>query len=54
MTEMERNLYKSPIIEDESDWKAIMGKPEQNKKNYLVNFIKLDDSSKFFYQSYLK
>jgi hypothetical protein len=46
---MEKTLYKSPLIEDLDDWKLLSPKFE----NKLLNFMKFDEASKFFYKSYV-
>lgn len=50
MSEMERALYKSPLQDDEQDWKVLMGKPDEK----LLNFIKIDNVSSFFIRNYFQ
>lgn len=49
MSEMEKTLYKSPLIEDADDWKLLI--PKNDGK--MLNFIKFDQVSKFFYKNYM-
>jgi len=47
MTEMEKTLYKSPLIESEEEWRLLL--PAQDGR--LLNYIKLDEACKFFSRS---
>lgn len=49
MSEMEKALYKSPLAEDLADWRLLLPKLE----NKLLNYIKFDEASKFFYKNYV-
>ena len=47
MSEMEKTLYKSPLIEDLEDWRLLLPKSERK----MLNFVKLDEACKFFYSN---
>lgn len=49
MSEMEKALYKSPLIEDLADWKLLLPKFESK----LLNYIKFDEAGKFFYKHFV-
>lgn len=49
MSEMEKALYKSPLVEDLADWRLLLPKLE----NKLLNYIKFDEAGKFFYKNYV-
>lgn len=49
MSEMEKTLYKSPLIEDIDDWRLLL--PKQDGK--ILPFFALDDAAKFFQKAHL-
>ncbi len=50
MTEMERNLYKSPLLEGEEEWEHMLPKPDGK----LLYLDLPDKASRFFYSSMLQ
>lgn len=49
MSEMERALYKSPLVEDLEDWSLLLPKQEGR----LLAFVALDSAAKFFLKAHL-
>jgi hypothetical protein len=47
MTEMEKGLYKSPLIEDKEEWKTFIDKSEIR----LLSFMKIDSICQSFMTS---
>ena len=49
MSEMEKGLYKSPLIEDSEDWRLLLPKQEGR----LLAFTKWDHAGEFFMKMHL-
>jgi hypothetical protein len=49
MSEMEKALYKSPLAEDQEDWRLLLPKPEGR----LLGFLHSDEATRFFQKAHL-